>query len=113
MDGLIGQYGRESVRIQEVQAIAAQSASWHQPSATLGLASVRERDAPAVPTWLLLREVAPYLVALAAVLALVAWQPGLTRWWRTAPDELPQAVPAAQADDLLRQMGGGREPRRD
>ena len=47
-DGLIGQYGSESVRMYAVHAIAAHSASWHQPSATRGRAqAARQRRADA------------------------------------------------------------------
>ena len=38
IDGLIGQYGSDCVSMYAVHAIAAQSSSWHHPSASRGRA---------------------------------------------------------------------------
>ena len=50
------------------------------------------------------RELAPNLLALAAIAALVFAQPGLAQWLRSAPDSLAPANPAADVDELLRSM---------
>ena len=46
IDGLIGQYGKESLRRNAVQAIAGHSSSWHQARATRGRARPRPSTEP-------------------------------------------------------------------
>src|SRR5207247_8856619 len=46
IDGLIGQYGSDSVSMYADQAIAAHNSNWHAPSATRGRASPRESADP-------------------------------------------------------------------
>jgi hypothetical protein len=48
IDGLIGQYGSDSVFMYAAHAIAAQMPSWHQPSARRGDVLSRAVIAPAV-----------------------------------------------------------------
>ncbi len=46
IDGLIGQYGSDSVSMYAVQAMAAHSSIWHQPSARRGRAVRAAIDDP-------------------------------------------------------------------
>ena len=48
IDGLIGQYGSDSVSWYAAHAIAPHSRSWHQPSARRGVARLRVSVAPIV-----------------------------------------------------------------
>ena len=48
IDGLIGQYGSDSVSMYAAQAIAPHSSSWHQPSAARGDALSRAISDPTV-----------------------------------------------------------------
>ena len=48
MDGLIGQYGSDSVSWYAAHAIAPHNSSWHQPSARRGDAVPRAIAAPTV-----------------------------------------------------------------
>jgi TRAP-type mannitol/chloroaromatic compound transport system permease large subunit len=57
----------------------------------------------------LARALLPYLVALATVFAVVLTWPAITHWLRSAPLTLDTTMPAADVDELLRQM----TPQRD
>lgn len=65
--------------------------------------------ATAVPTAAIARGVAPYLLALAGVLAFVWVCPPITHWLRSAPERLAPAADAQAAEELLRQMSPPRE----
>ena len=45
-EGLIGQYGIDSVSVHDVQAMATATPTWHQPSARRGRAERRPMAAP-------------------------------------------------------------------
>ena len=67
------------------------------------LARAQVHPRPALPA--VFRALAPYLLALAAVVALVLAVPGTTRWLRTAPATVPEtAIDGDDLDALMREM---------